>query len=389
VQEKKKILVFIDWFLPGYKAGGPVQSCANLIAHLKDFYDFSVVTRDTDYCEETPYKGITSDEWTFLPDGTRIYYISKNKLYRNTIKQILKSEEFDILYLNGVYSLYFTLIPLYYMKRLLSLRLDMKSSGKMVVVAARGMLADSAIAVKKTKKKIFIHSANILNLFNNVVFHATNETEASQILQNFGKIKVRIAPNLPRNLDISAKIRQKETGILRLVNVARISPEKNLGYAIEVLANVKSKVILDVFGPVYDQQYWNECQKKIAKLPPNVKVQFKGSIPGDQLLEVFQSYDFLILPSRGENFGHVIFESMIMGCPVIISDRTPWKNLQERSAGWDIPLTEPHQFAAVIEKCAGMSEAEYQFLSDGAYSFAKSFANKEELISKNISLFKN
>ncbi|CAN5434615.1 hypothetical protein BH10BAC1_BH10BAC1_14720 [soil metagenome] len=30
---KKKVLIFIDWYLPGYKAGGPRQSVANLVAH--------------------------------------------------------------------------------------------------------------------------------------------------------------------------------------------------------------------------------------------------------------------------------------------------------------------------------------------------------------------
>ena len=52
---KKKILIFIDWYLPGYKAGGPIQSVANLVANLKEEFEFSIVTRDTDYCEKLPY----------------------------------------------------------------------------------------------------------------------------------------------------------------------------------------------------------------------------------------------------------------------------------------------------------------------------------------------
>ena len=46
--EKKKILVFIDWYLPGFRAGGPIRSCANLISHLSDEFDFNIVTTDTD-----------------------------------------------------------------------------------------------------------------------------------------------------------------------------------------------------------------------------------------------------------------------------------------------------------------------------------------------------
>ncbi|MBI9061941.1 MAG: hypothetical protein JEZ14_08115 [Marinilabiliaceae bacterium] len=46
---KKKILIFIDWFLPGYKAGGPVRSMANMVEYLMEEYDFFIVTRNTDY----------------------------------------------------------------------------------------------------------------------------------------------------------------------------------------------------------------------------------------------------------------------------------------------------------------------------------------------------
>jgi hypothetical protein len=32
---KKKILVFVDWYLPGYKAGGQIRSVASMVGHLK------------------------------------------------------------------------------------------------------------------------------------------------------------------------------------------------------------------------------------------------------------------------------------------------------------------------------------------------------------------
>src|SRR5687768_14370742 len=144
LKAKKKILIFIDWYLPGYKAGGPIQSCANLVAHLKDEFDFSIVTRDTDYCETIPYKTVKSDAWNLLPDGTRVYYFSGKKLNRKNIKKILDTEEYDDVYLNGIFSTYFTLTPLYY--------LNLRKSRK-VIIAARGMFARGALRVKRIKKK--------------------------------------------------------------------------------------------------------------------------------------------------------------------------------------------------------------------------------------------
>ena len=72
--KKKTVLIFIDWFLPGYKAGGPIRSVANLITHLRNDFKFLVITRNTDYCETIPYKEIQSDQWNILPDGIRVYY---------------------------------------------------------------------------------------------------------------------------------------------------------------------------------------------------------------------------------------------------------------------------------------------------------------------------
>ena len=45
MSRKIKILIFIDWFLPAYKAGGPVRSVANMIDALQDIYDFFIVTK--------------------------------------------------------------------------------------------------------------------------------------------------------------------------------------------------------------------------------------------------------------------------------------------------------------------------------------------------------
>ena len=76
---KKKIVVLIDWYLPGYKAGGPIQSVANIVARLKGDFDFAIITDDTDANETKPYPNIKSNEWNVLADGTRVYYFSQQE----------------------------------------------------------------------------------------------------------------------------------------------------------------------------------------------------------------------------------------------------------------------------------------------------------------------
>ena len=52
MHQKSKILVFVDFFLPGYKAGGPITTIENLTNALKDKFDFSIITRNYDLGEE-------------------------------------------------------------------------------------------------------------------------------------------------------------------------------------------------------------------------------------------------------------------------------------------------------------------------------------------------
>ena len=378
--KKKKILVFIDWFLPGYRAGGPIQSCANLIEHLKDEFDFSVVTRDTDYMNDEPYSTIKSNAWNILPNGIRVFYFSKEILSAKNIYNILAEDEFDIVYLNGIYSLYFTLFHLYYLR---------KKKNVKVVIAVRGMFAQSALGVKQTKKKIFLLVVKMVKLFQNVVFHATNKHEDVDIRKNVGRnIQVKIAPNLWRkdNLLEWQQIK-KNNDSLRLVSIARISPEKNIKYAIDILTKINGRVEFDLYGPIYDKTYWEECKNIIETLPSNVMVNYKGSLQSENVLKTLSEYHFHFSPTRGENFGHAILQAMSAGVPVIISDQTIWQDLNMLNAGWDISLSSEKDFVSVIEKCINMSQAEYDILSKGAFNFAKSFTENKNIIEQNRQLF--
>ena len=61
--DKPKILFFYDYFFPGYKAGGPVQSLTNLIGALQYDYSFSVITTAYDLLSNEPYPAINQNEW--------------------------------------------------------------------------------------------------------------------------------------------------------------------------------------------------------------------------------------------------------------------------------------------------------------------------------------
>lgn len=84
--EKLRILIFIDWFAPGFKAGGPTTSNVNIVEHLKDIFDFYVITTDTDYHENQSYQDIISDKWIKM-DGFFAYYFSRKELSFKHLKK--------------------------------------------------------------------------------------------------------------------------------------------------------------------------------------------------------------------------------------------------------------------------------------------------------------
>jgi len=375
---KKKILVFIDWYLPGFRAGGPIRSCANMVAHLSDEFDFYIITSDTDYMSTSQYKSVKINDWNILPDGSSVYYISKDKLNASTIKFLLKKNDVDYYYMNGIYSYLFTQVPLQ--------NIDKKK--KKVIVAVRGMLAPSALSIKFFKKKLFFLYVKLTGLFDDIIFHTTTPQEKNQTESIFKKSRIQLAPNLSRTntLIYTNQISKKENE-LRLLNIARIAPEKNLLFALEILKNVRSRVVFDFFGPIYNETYWDECKKIISFLPENITAVYKGVIEDEYVFSIMKNYHFLFLPTRGENFGHIILESFSSGLPAIISDQTPWNNLQLKNAGFDLTLQTPFEFSRVIDRCAQMSADEYSILSSGASRLAESFIKDEEKVNANRLLF--
>lgn len=357
---RPKVLVFIDWYAPGFRAGGPVRSLLNMVDHLRDRIDFHIVTSDTDYTCEAPYAEVEADRWTVLPGGEKVWYASAKGINRATWRKLLRERPWAAVYINGVYSYWFSIMPLFFGTRLRR------------IVAVRGMLADGAMRQGRIKKAYFIRAMRMLRIYRRVRFQATNADEVTDIRRWMGEeADVVMAPNLPNAMPFErpqtpAKVR----GELRLVSMARIAVEKNTHWAIEALRGATGRVSLDLFGPVYDQAYWQRCNSLIARLPEHITVRHHGALPPDQLKVLLPEFHASLLPSMGENFGHAMLESMAAGLPVIISDRTPWKDLERHCAGWDLPLDDPETFTRAIDRLCAMDGTEYERWSAGAFRFA-------------------
>jgi glycosyltransferase involved in cell wall biosynthesis len=146
---------------------------------------------------------------------------------------------------------------------------------------------------------------------------------------------------------------------------------KNLAGALKALGAVTGEVEFSIYGPKEDASYFAECERLIARLPSNVQVHYRGVVPHEDVHATFARHDLFLFPTHGENFGHVIFEALSAGCPVLVSDRTPWRGLKAASAGWDLPLDDLDAFSSVLRRCVDAGPEEWNRMRAGARSFAR------------------
>lgn len=378
--DKKRILLFADWYEPGYRAGGPIRSCVNFANHMQGEYQVYVFTSDRDLNDDTSYSGIPVDQWITSESGVQIYYSSPANRGLGAIRRQMKEIAPDFVYLNSMFSVRFTILPL------LAVRMD-RIKAK-IILSPRGMLRESAVRFKSRKKLLFLRLFRQLGFSRRVHFLASDLTEGKDVQHYFGQnAQVTIIGNFPSSLPGEAEIANKHKGELTMVCIGRIHPIKNTDYLLDVLGGVRADVRLSIVGSTEDQAFWQECQAKIRQLPANVTVAHLGELPNHELPSIISQHHIFVLPTKGENFGHAIFEALVLGKPVLISDQTPWLNLAAVRAGWDLPLARPESFREAIEAAADLEQQEYAEWCNGARRYAEAYLNNSDIKHAYLKLF--
>lgn len=378
-----KILILIDWYLPGYRAGGPIQSAANLVAAMKDVYDFTVITLNKDHASEEEYKGIEPNCWVERPEGVRIFYFSENALTYAALQSKINEINPDFVYLNTLFSPRFSIWPLLMKKK--------NKIASELILAPRGSLHQktmSSLSLKTIKKKAFIAVMKLLAIHKKMTWQATNAQEKRDIERFFGEdIDIRMAQNFPRQRQKPWKEVSKAAGNLRVLIQSRVAPEKNLAFFFELLGGFEksNKVEVVVYGAQQDPEYLEKCQELIRAQRANIEL--KGSLPPAELMEAIEDFHVSVLPSHGENFGHAIFEGMLAGKPVLISDKTPWQELEKKSVGWVLPLTNKQPWLEILKKLLDMEQEEWNKWSRSAWNYAKSYKESSATREQNVLLF--
>ena len=351
-----------------------------MINTLGDQYSFAVISAAYDLNEVQPYASIQLSKWNTLSLGKQripVWYADK-RLGITELSRLIQTLQPDIIFINGMYGWNFFLAPLVLRKRFAAIP---------YIISPRGMLQPGALTVKPLKKKIYYLLLKLSGLLKNVHWHATAPEEQEDIERLVGKkAVVHIAGNIPKRPTVIQPSTKTE-GVLRLVYVSLITEKKNLLLLLELLQRTSAIIELDIYGPVKDALYWKECVRQMEQMPDLIQVQYKGAVQPEQVQETIARYDAMILLTKGENFGHALFESFSVGRPVITSCFTPWNELQVKQAGWNVDISEAQAIIALLHQLAQMDNTSWQRYCEGAYRLANHYFEEQHFEEAYKTLF--
>lgn len=380
---KRTIVIIYPYFFPGFRAGGPVQSLVNMVRELSSDFEFKVITSAFDLHKRQPYAQVQLDHWNLVDIGDEteihVWYNSSTRISLTRMSQLIRSAKADIVFVNGLFTVWsFAAMWLFRWGKLGNLRL---------ILSPRGMLQKGALLSSAFKKKIYFLVCRFFRLFNGLEWHATNLVEQQDIISHFGSVKITVADNIPKKPRGSINVPSKRAGELTLVYLSLISEKKNLLLLLESMSKLRENISLDIYGPVKDEVYWRKCLDTIRNLPSNIRAVYRGEVNPEDVQSTLEEYHAFISLTKGENFGHALYESLSVGRPIMTSYYTPWTGLRSKQAGWNIDISNTDSILKTLIEAVQAGQAEWELLCFGAWSVSKSYYEDSSFRKKYLELF--
>lgn len=371
-----RLLIMASLFWPQKKGGGPPISIMNIVQAIKDKHEIFIISNNHEVGESEPLKGVKSG-WNEFDFG-KVYYVDYGKHDIKTILNLIEGIKPEVIYENSFFS-WNDMIPVCLYKK--------KNRYIKVITAPRGEFYPDRLRVGGAKKHVYKMLVRSAGLLKDIYFHVTGEQEKEYTKKFIGVDEDHIYDinNITRISPASEWI-DKEPGSIRLVFIARIHPMKNLLNAIKILKNVKGNVVYDIYGSIEDEAYWSECESEISQLPKNIEVNYCGMVEHDEITKVLSNYHMFFMPTVGENYGHSIAEALCCGVPVIISDKTPWTDVNENNCGVALSLSELNEFTKYINKIVCANEKDFECIRKNAIRYISGKMDTEIIIIQYIDM---
>lgn len=258
----------------------------------------------------------------YLPLGLRQY-----KSFKKNYIKLIESIQPDLVHINAIWQ-----------PQTWWAQKWVQQKGIPVILSPHGMLEPYILARHPLKKKIALALFQHKAIKRANYIHATADSEMVN-LRKFGvKQEIAVVPNAIETEGINCK--EQWNQVQNLLFLSRIHPKKGIEFLVKALYHLKQEGIilqLKIAGEG-DELYVNKLKQLVNYFGLESQVSFLGGVYGNKKWQLFKDADLFVLPTYSENFGIVVGEALFCGTPVITTQGTPWKELEENKCGWYIPL---------------------------------------------------
>ncbi len=369
---KPCILILLGAYWPGHEATGPNQSVRSMCEALGDEFEFRIVARDRPFGAAEPL--VESGVWIDR-GAAKICCLPVGAFGAKGLATLIAETPHEFLMLNSFFDREFTLPALI-------ARFTDRIAKRPTMLSLRGEISQGALSLKAKRKAVFCKLATAMNLLDGVTLHVTSDAERADVRAFWPRAAIAQVENFRPIFPLPPHKMAQKGVPLRLAFLGRVSPVKGLDIAIEAISQSQTGASLNVYGSIGDAAYWERCQNLARTVSPQVEITYCGAVENEQVPLHLAAHDLMILPSLSENFGHAIFEALAAGTPVIIGDKTPWRGLGEKQAGWDVPTGDVPSFAAALQAAASQSLAMRQSWRQGARREAERYFQGNEATQK-------
>lgn len=353
------ICVMSPHFPPAVQAGGPIRSLDAIVSSAPERCRTRVITSSRDLNGDEDLVG-TVDSW--VPYGrAQVYYASTHRA--GGVVQMwrqLRASRPDYIYCNSYWSPTFT-------QAVLMLARTGYFGRAEVVVAPRGEFAVGALGRHALRKKVLMRVNKLLGTHHRVSWQAASVHEEQDIRRVIGDDAVVIvqedATLLPQH---PASVPDGAGEEPHLAFLGRVMEHKGLHLAIEALGRTGHRVPLVVYGPEESADYARRCREVAQQF--SVDLRFAGVLHHDEVATALNGVDLLLLPTRGESFGHVVAEALAAACPVMITPETPWtERIRDHGAGYVVER-DVDAWTSALKRYLALSAEQRRAVRRGAQS---------------------
>lgn len=309
------------------------------------------------------YDPFVGGPYTAIKDISQQLKINKIKFLivhkKNFLLNKNNLKNYDIFHIFGGWTLFYI--------KLSQLAYKMK---KKIIVHTMGLYDPWSLEQKKIKKKIAwkLYQKNILSRAN--LIHCASCNEEKNLLRLNSNFKTIVLPFGINANFIKRKIKKKLNK--KALFFSRLHYKKGLSELIYAWQNIGNlDWTLDIVGEGINNEYF----KRIC-LNKHVKINFLNPVYSNKnKKKLFCKYDFFILPTKNENFGISILESLARGLPVLTTTATPWTSIKKFKAGWVINKVQT-ELELNLVKIFKMKSNQFFIKSQNAVKLAKQFTWK-------------